>query len=120
MLLAFHMPISKQVEDQVGLPPNSDKKIHVVLYAGFGALLSGTLDACGRRRGRVAPLWVQAALVMIIAAAYGYLDELTQPWTGRRYDVKDFLADVIGAAVGIAIYQIFRAIGVFRRLGLEA
>jgi VanZ family protein len=120
MLLAFHLPISQQVEDKFGLPPNSDKKIHVVLYAGFGLLLSGTLDAYGRLRGRAMPLVAQAAVVLIIASVYGYLDELTQPWTGRRYDIRDLIADVIGAAAGIALYLLLRSIGLFRRLGLEA
>ena len=120
MLLAFHMPISKQVEDRVGLPPNSDKTIHVVLYSGFGLLVSGTLDAYGRRRGRTMSLVAQAALVLIFVTAYGYVDEVTQPWTGRRYDPRDLVADFVGAAVGIAIYQLLRSIGLFRRLGLEA
>ena len=119
MLLAFHMPISKRVEDTVRLPPNSDKTIHVVIYSGFGLLLSGTLDAYGRRRSRAMPLVVQAVLVLAIATTYGYLDELTQPWTGRYYDIRDFIADIIGAAAGIAIYQLLRSIGLFRRLGLE-
>ena len=120
MLLAFHMPISQRVEEEVGLPPNSDKKIHVVLYCGFGMLLSGTLDAYGRRRGREMPLVAQAALLLLVATVYGYLDELTQPWTGRHYELRDIIADILGAAAGIALYQLLRGIGFFRRLGLEA
>jgi VanZ family protein len=119
MLLAFHIPISKRLEDEARLPPNSDKKIHLLLYGGFGLLLSGTLDTYGRRRGRVLPVVAQAALMMIAATVYGYVDEVTQPFTGRRYDLKDFYADIIGAAAGIAAYHLLRVMGVMRRLGLE-
>jgi len=120
MLLAFHIPISEEVAEEADLPLNSDKTIHVVLYAGFGLLLSGTLETYGRRRARTMPTAAQAALLLAVVSVYGYLDEFTQPWTGRRYDLADFAADVVGAVVGIAIYQLLRALGLFRRLGIEA
>ena len=39
--------------------------------------------------------------VLIVAAIYGVLDELTQTLVGRSADVADWLADMVGATVGI-------------------
>lgn len=120
MLAAFHVPISKKVEEGVGLPPRSDKTIHLVLYAAFGAVLSGTLDAWCRRRNVAMPVIAQGAVLLALISAYGYLDEFTQPWTGRIYDLGDFKADVLGAAAGIVVFHFFRTVGVLRRIGLAA
>lgn len=34
----------------------------------------------------------------VCIAAYAWIDELTQPWTGRTCDVYDWFADILGAA----------------------
>jgi VanZ family protein len=120
MVVAFHMPIPRKAGERVVLPPNSDKTIHLVIYCGFGFLLSGTLELYCRRSGRRLSMPAQAALLAAASTLYGFVDERTQPWTGRNYDLGDFAADAVGAAVGIAIYQLLRAIGLFRRLGIEA
>jgi VanZ family protein len=120
MLLAFHIPISEETEEEVGLPPNSDKTIHVVIYSGFGLLMCGLLEARAANRGRPMSSASHAVCVLLMATAYGYVDEVTQPFTGRNYDLRDFYADIIGTAFGIAAYYLLRAIGLFRRLGLES
>jgi len=119
MVLAFHMPIPRRAAEKVALPPNSDKTIHVVIYGGFGLLLAGTLDVWCRRNRRSLSAVARSVALLGAASLYGFVDERTQPWTGRFYDLGDFYADVIGAAAGIAAFHLLRAIGLFRRLGLE-
>ena len=36
----------------------------------------------------------------VIAATYGVVDELTQAFVGRTPDIKDWVADLMGATMG--------------------
>jgi VanZ family protein len=38
-----------------------------------------------------------------VIAVYGAVDELTQPWAGRFCDLNDWLADIGGGAIGLAL-----------------
>jgi len=46
-----------------------------------------------------------AVAVSIAAAAYGAFDELTQPLFGRSASWGDWLADMVGAAVAVIVFE---------------
>ncbi|MEX0717471.1 MAG: VanZ family protein [Planctomycetaceae bacterium] len=71
-----------------------DKLQHFLAYAGLAALLAAWLAMRHAPRRRVF-LWAFA-----IVAAFGVLDELTQPAFGRSCEFLDLVADWIGAAAG--------------------
>lgn len=73
--------------------PFVDKVAHCALYAVLGATLAN-----GRSR---APSPVPHALLLAIGALYGISDEWHQSWVpGRDPDPADWLADVVGLALG--------------------
>ncbi|MCC5829832.1 MAG: VanZ family protein [Phycisphaeraceae bacterium] len=70
----------------------SDKLAHFFGYAllmllGFAAFVHG-------RPNPTARLWVLSGILFLA----GYVDERTQPWTGRTYDIFDVLANAHGVA----------------------
>jgi len=74
--------------------PGIDKVAHAVTYAVLGGLL------------RVATGHGGAAVAL--AAGYGLTDEVHQAYVpGRSPDPLDWLADVVGAAVGVALVASF-------------
>lgn len=78
----------------------SDKVAHAAEYAGFGLLLMFALRGSIRR----APRWTLMLGVVVLGAAVGVLDEvyqLTVP--GREGDILDWLADIFGVVLGIAV-----------------
>lgn len=87
----------------------SDKVLHLLLYAGFGLVL---LRACagGRLRGITTGAVIAA---LLIAAAYAASDEWHQAFVpGRTPDVRDWVADIVGAglaAVALVIFVRLRA-----------
>ncbi|HUJ78734.1 MAG TPA: VanZ family protein [Nitrospiria bacterium] len=80
-----------------GLPPNTDKLIHMVEYAGFGAITYHAVSTAGwapHRRWRL-------ILVIMIGIAYGASDEFHQMFVPTRdSDVRDVMADAVGTAIG--------------------
>lgn len=79
------------------LPGNSDKLMHFVAYAVLGALLISVRATRG-----IYPwssLWKRWAIL----AAYGAFDEVTQLLVNRTADVRDWLADITGAALGLGL-----------------
>jgi VanZ family protein len=81
--------------------PHLDKLFHLLVYAGQGWLVTRAL-----RTRRFVPL--AAAFVGI--AIFGLLDEWHQPFVGRDADLMDWIADVIGASLGIAAATRVRAV----------
>ena len=74
-----------------------DATVHAALYGVLGWLVGAALRRTGRRGWRA----VVAALLAI--AAFAALDEAHQAWTpGRVPAAGDWLADVAGAALGLA------------------
>jgi VanZ family protein len=76
----------------------SDKVLHAVEYAIFGALcfwaLQGTLNVSWRR-------WA-IPLAIVLASLYGVTDEFHQSFVPFRYShVLDWVADTIGAILGV-------------------
>lgn len=86
----------------------SDKVLHAVEYAVFGALcfraFQGTLNVSWRR-------W-SIPLAIVVASFYGVTDEFHQSFVPFRYShVLDWVADTIGAAIGVIGTSCFLAWG---------
>lgn len=78
----------------------SDKMAHLAEYTGFGLLLTVAFRGSLRR----APRWALVAVVVVVGAAVGALDEtyqLTVP--GRARELLDWVADVVGVFIGVGL-----------------
>jgi VanZ family protein len=112
MLLATHLPGEPEVVRRVHWP-NADKLAHFGIYCGLAALLAFVVawrSTDRRSRTGLSAAWY-AGIAMFVAT-FAAVDELTQPWTGRERDFKDWLADVAGMAAGLILFSIVR---VYRR-----
>ena len=110
LVAAMHVPIPDEQHGGPKLPPNTDKTVHYVLYGGLALLLCRTSDEAtesGRSRSRF-PYSYGAAFVACLV--YGVVDELTQPWTGRRCEPADWYADVGGATLGVGLAAAWRSL----------
>lgn len=79
--------------------PLRDKGIHALEYAGLALFVAHAALRTwpDRARARI------AAVAVLIAGAWGVLDEIHQAFVpGRSADLADLLADVIGALLGTA------------------
>ena len=95
LVVATHVP---KPEDLLGdLPRTSDKLLHLLAYAVLAALAAATLASAGR--WQTAPI-TRLALAL---AAFGIVDEITQPLCGRTAEPLDWVADCLGIACGIAV-----------------
>lgn len=92
-----HMPRLPQGGPQLG-----DKTAHFLAYGALGGLLFLTLWTLRPRLP-----WLPA-MALGIALAYGAVDELTQPLSGRICEFGDWLADASGAAIAVASLTIVR------------
>lgn len=73
-----------------------DKVYHAAGYAVLAFALSGVLTLWRGYDQRL------SLLVWIVVAAYGAIDEYTQQFVLNRFSDKfDFLADIVGAALGL-------------------
>lgn len=96
LFVATHVPLPPLPAAGMG----SDKVAHIAAFAGLGflaalwAALSGTLTL-----GRV-------LLLLAALAAYGAVDEWLQQFVNRVTDFDDWIADIFGAAIGVAIVWI--------------
>ena len=71
--------------------------VHLAAYAGLAVVTVRAL-AGGMLRNVT---WRAVAIAVAISALYGVSDEFHQRFVpGRTFDVRDMLADAIGAAVG--------------------
>jgi VanZ family protein len=77
-----------------------DKIAHFCAYAGLAYLAAMAL-----RLKHVAPRIVYPA-VILCAAIYGAIDEWLQIYTGRDASLYDWLADMLGAATGLALFAL--------------
>ena len=76
-----------------------DKALHAIEYAGLALLVGRAFT--GEGLGWAA----SSALAVLLASAYGASDEWHQlftPW--RDPNVFDWMADTLGAGVGVAVY----------------
>jgi VanZ family protein len=78
-----------------------DKVVHFSLYAVFAWLLA-------RHGFGIAGHWTSAALAVIVASAFGVVDEWHQQYIpGRSTEYADWQADSLGAAAGALAYGLF-------------
>ena len=87
---AHRLPPVPQLFD----PLRSDKTIHVAIYVVPAALWALSL---GRRLPR------RAGALLLACALWGALDEGSQALAGRDGQLGDWVANVVGAALGIAL-----------------
>jgi VanZ family protein len=90
----------------------SDKAAHGLLYCGLGALLVRA-RAGGWRRPVTLGI---AAAAIVVATLYGISDEMHQYFVPQRQvDVRDVLADAIGASVAAGAMYIWSCIAHAKR-----
>lgn len=101
LVIATHIP-----SETVPLPGDGiDKAVHFVAFAVLSLLVAAVW--LGRSRPISAwQLFVIWAGVVIFAA----LDEWTQDFVGRYTSLADWVADAIGAAIGLALFALFRVV----------
>ena len=93
MLISTHIPeIPGDFDPGIG-----DKLEHKIAYGLLGLGLAIVWHGWHGRPG-----WKVAALLFGAAAAYGAVDELTQPLFGRECDLYDWFADLQGSLAGLA------------------
>jgi VanZ family protein len=98
LVLATHWPNPWSPSKSVRYP---DKLVHFAAYTVLAFLVArviGRITFGKRNRFRSALLFSWVAV-----AAFGLLDETTQPLTGRDFEWLDWLADGMGAACGLAL-----------------
>lgn len=92
---------------QIDLPdlvPWSDKAAHFVEYAILGGLYAHAVLRTWPQLSLLRALAIAAALT----SAWGYLDEIHQAFVpGRNSDVRDWIADTLGAIVGCVLVGTF-------------
>ena len=76
-------------------PDGSDKIVHLIAFAALAFPLART------GRFGLIPVFVSASV-------FGGLIELIQPSFGRSADMQDWLADIVGVALGIALALLYR------------
>jgi VanZ family protein len=96
-----HVPLPPELVDL----PGGDKTLHFLAYLGLSLLLAAAL---ARTWGGLAPSHYVGMLAGL--ALYGVLDELLQIPVNRSADVADWLADVAGAATGLAAFAAVGAV----------
>jgi VanZ family protein len=94
LVAATHYP---KPEEFLGPNAPSDKLLHFMAYGVLGLLAAATLWAYGRWTPR-SPLKLLAALALA-----AIVDEVTQPLCSRAAEPLDWVFDVIGLAIGIAV-----------------
>ena len=94
----------------VGAPEGTDKGVHGLLYLVLGFLAGRSLLG-----ERLVPLW-QLLVLVVVLAAFGAVDEAHQMMlAGRTADIRDWIADVLGALAGVA-FALMRAARASRAL----
>ena len=76
-------------------PDGSDKVVHLIAFAALAFPLA--------RTGRIGLI-----PVFIGASVFGGLIELIQPSFGRSADMQDWIADIVGVALGIVLALLYR------------
>lgn len=80
--------------------PFNDKVLHIIGFAVLG-LATGRRFARGTR-SRPGEMYL---LLFVGLGVYALFDELTQPIVGRSCEMTDWLADLCGALIGLAVVR---------------
>ena len=99
LFIATHIPIN-DLGRQSGM---SDKTMHVLAYLGVVFFVWLAVSPYDKVNWRKAKVWV----ILAVIVWYGAIDEWLQSYVGRGAEVKDILADTIGALVGLGLLSIF-------------
>lgn len=94
VFVATHLPRVPRALGRV-----SDKTLHFAAFAILGYLLSWVLYS------RIKGFANHALTIVAIIAVYGAVDELLQIPVGRVCDFQDWVADMIGGTVGLALFH---------------
>jgi VanZ family protein len=92
--IASHIPPQDMPDVHV-----TDKLLHAVGFAALTLTLLAALGAFGASRAK------RLIATTLLLAAYGAVDELTQPFFGRTCDLHDWLADMLGMVLALAIVE---------------
>jgi len=98
LAIATHLPRAPELPLAQG-----DKYLHVAAYAVL-ATLAATCWSAWRPPMRMGQLLMLAAILI----AYAALDEVTQIPVGRKADLADWMADVVGILIGMSVFGVFR------------
>ena len=92
-----------------GVPHESDKVAHLLLYAPLGYLLMHALRGGGLSAGRA---WLAAWGLGLL---FGAFDEWHQQYFARHADFHDWVADGVGVALGGGLQWLRESIESLRR-----
>ncbi len=93
LVFATHYP---RPEELLGPNAPSDKTLHFLAYAALATLAGATLVLSGRWK-----VWT-ACLLGAVMAAFGVVDEVTQPLFSRSAEPLDWAYDCVGIVAGLA------------------
>ena len=106
LVYATHYPKPDELlHGLLGKRTPSDKTLHFIAYAVLGGLASATWLARRRANNR------DIVTLGLALAAFGAVDEVTQPLFRRHADPLDWIYDCIGVAIGIAAVTSVVALG---------
>lgn len=81
------------------LPPSVQNLLHVPLFGVLSWLLCWAMRSWGIQR------WIAITASIVVAVAYGFLDEWHQYYVPGRYAAaSDMLFNSIGAVIGVWVY----------------
>lgn len=95
VFVATHLPKVPRALGRV-----SDKTLHFAAFAILGYLLSWVLYS------RIKGIANHGLTILAIIAVYGAVDELLQIPVGRVCDFQDWVADMIGASMGLGLFHL--------------
>jgi len=102
LVIGTHLP-----RTFAGLPyEQHDKLMHVAAYAVLAWLLAmAWQSSVGRLNGR------HLRIAWLAVVGFAAIDEVTQLLVARDASVRDWLADAVGAAVGLMVFWVWKRRG---------
>jgi len=98
LFVATHLPGDDRVDPQRVIP-HLDKAIHAAAFAGLGFLLAFGVSGWWKPGP-----WLYLSVIALLGL-YATVDELSQGLVSRRYsDLRDWVADILGAIAGVAVF----------------
>jgi VanZ family protein len=83
------------INQPIPAPDGTDQFVHLITFAALSFPLA--------RTGRIG-----LVPVFVGASAFGVIIEIIQPSFGRSADMQDWIADIVGVTLGIAIALLYR------------